>query len=409
MGLQSVGIMLVGTVPLWVAAAFLCRRPLRPALIIAFLCVGAMTAKVGCVLSQATPPGWNYLAAVMTSPTAVSYYGDAVRLPLELPDYLANYDLAVRSASLHTATKPAGPLLYFRAFVLAFGDSQSTAIVAGLALMALSLTAVPATFLAVRVLTSSTDAGVLAAAILASSPGFLLFPVKFDAVWVTLTCLMLAAWHRAQRQDWLLPCLGLGATIGLACFVAFHLLVVGLFLVLMPFAVGPPRRLAEQVDDLTIRGITVMLVVVGLHLGLYLAIGYSTPAVAAANLDVQRTLLQSMPERRMPHTAVWDLYDFSLGLGWSFPILLGLALGNRAVDPGVRRLGWLAAAQLIVVAAFAMIPGETARCWMFLAPVALLAPVAELTMWSPRAQGMVVALVVVATLVVHAQMVFVLP
>lgn len=417
-------VMLVCAVPA-VAALWLYQFPHPKTwhILLALIC-SSMMLKLGCVLSQSDPVGLAYWKQVTWSPDATSYYFDAARIVATVEQdqehplfWFCSYDELIRttgpsSLSLHTITKPAGPLCYYFFFVWFFDYGNPATIVAcGFTLIVLSLLSIPATYWCIRQFVDSPRAALIAAAVVALAPGFNLFPTKLDALWVGLCALTIGTWQVTLVRGGYRCAVLLGLCLAFILFVGFQLLTIGLFMSCLPAIVLADQPMLKRYLEAIRKGMPAIAMALGLHVVLALMSGYNTWKVFQANLwaQSQLLLLPELQPRQAPWTTFWDLYDYSLGGGWGVAIVFLMGLFNGGIDRRMRLIGVAALSLMLVIAVLALIPAETARCWLFLSAAPLILIASELARWSTRQQVLVLGCILTATLTIHGKMAFILP
>jgi hypothetical protein len=118
--------------------------------------------------------------------------------------------------------------------------------------------------------------------------------------------------------------------------------------------------------------------------------------------------------RPFPRHIPFDLLDYLLGMGW-VTVLIGffaMARMGRGVwrifaHDGGARLTFFAIVQVLVVALTALLPAETARIWMPYMPLFMPAVGVELAMWTPRARLAAYACLLLITIVIAQNMIFI--
>jgi hypothetical protein len=384
---------------------------------LATLMLASALFKAAVLFAQASPIGTKYAVDLVRSPWATSWFYDAARLRQFNPDWVSQYHQLVGSLTMHARNKPIGPVLLFNWVIGMLGVSVAAALSCAAGLIVLASTSIPATYACVKAIVAgewadappgtARAAGMSAAALVAVAPGFLLFPVKFDSIWIASSAVMVLAWYRAIRTDRVWPwSIVMGATLAVQMFFGFHQLTLGIFLAVLPLLLRRERVAAEHVMFFVRHGCVVAGVVISVHAAVYAATGYQTPAVLQANVETQRLFLAQVPARRAPYTTLWDLYDFALGFGWCSAIVFVAALLDRRIASNLRLIGAAGAAQLLIIAVTALIAAETARCWLFMALGPLIAVGALLARWSASARVLFLVCVLLASLVLHATMVF---
>ena len=354
------------------------KMPIAVPLAILMLAMFSMTSLGVCL--QSRPFGLDRMARIVVDPTAFSYFTDALRLSAT-DDWLARYHERSRGFALHSMTKPPGAIAFCAACVGWFGDASPIAI--GLALVAVAAIIVPATYAMSCALGATRDMAFAAASLCVFMPGPVLMCPEFDQLYPVLACGMIGTWvaSLARPNAWFAA--AYGACLTVATFFAYNLLVLGAFLSaysLCWFALDVRARWPRLVGH---AAIALGVVAIG-NIALWLATGYQPIATFHAALANQAYLITLIP-RPYPATAIFDLTDFALGVGWLPMLLGGVALWRRFAERGRRdRLAWtiaLVVLQLLLVAVTALLPGETARVWIFMMPLAAFAAGAELGDW----------------------------
>jgi hypothetical protein len=355
------------------------------------LALASLAAMAMMLVAATRDGGLERVVQVVQHPTTTSYFTDAVRI-LESgavggPRWLRWYPQLMPQFHMHTLTKPPAPLLYYLGFAAALGPARQAALAAALVAAPLAALSVPATYLLLRRVTGRRDAAFHGASFLALCPSYLLFFPGLDPVHPVLACALWGTWAAAVDRSRREMAVVFGIVLAAVCFTSYSLLVMGTLL--LGYAV---LRIAE--GKTTVAGV-LRLAATGLgtflaaNVLLYLLFGYDPAAVFAQALRNQAVLLQDI-ERPYPATILFDLTDFAMGAGWTGAILALLCFVRRGGSGGdgrfARRAAALCIAQLALVAVTALLPGETARVWIFLLP-ALMVPVGlELARWTPRAR-----------------------
>src|SRR5262249_52176652 len=146
--------------------------------------------------------------------------------------WLIEYADNLYSTSLHTQSKPPGPVLYWRTLIRTFGYEDRTAVIGALLLGALATLAVPATYWMIRVLTDRPRAALLAASWVALAPAFVFFFPMFDPAYLVFSCAIVGLWHLAvKRQSYLLSAL-FGLVLAVAMFWTYLVAILAPLLLL---------------------------------------------------------------------------------------------------------------------------------------------------------------------------------
>lgn len=412
---------IAGALPLLATICWMWRRPAttrRTTLAqLAALMLSSALLKCVVLIAQASPIDTRYAVDLIRSPWATSFFYDAARMHHFGSGWVPLYDELAPLLTMHTRNKPIGPVLYFYTITGAMGVTANAALVCAGGLIALASASIPAVYACVRAILegewtdapagTARSAALWAAALVAVAPGFILFPAKFDAIWIAISAVMILAWYRMIRVDRIWPwSIVLGATVALQTFFGFHQLALGAFMVAMPFILCRDRVMAQHFFFFVRHSLTVAGVAAGVHIVVNFLSGYDTLATLQANLASQRLFLEAVPARRAPYTTLWDLYDFALGFGWCGAIVFAAALLDRRIALNVRLIGFAALGQLLLIALTALIAAEASRCWLFMSVGPLVATGALLSRWSASPRVLVLVSVLIASLVLNGTMTF---
>jgi hypothetical protein len=255
---------------------------------------------------------------------------------------------------------------------------------------ALATLSVPAVYAMVRRLTTSADAAFCSASFFALTPSLVLFMPEFDQLFPLLSCLVIAMWASALDSDQLMPAVVVGFLLAAMTLVSYNLLVLGVFLLLQTLItlrsvgrVAQLKRIVRHASTVVLTFLTVQSLLTGV-------LGYRPLAVFKTAVALQAQLLRLIP-RPYPQTVLFDLTDFALGSGWIAIVVLVLYLirHRRGIIETQTALVAAGLFQLIAVAVLGLLPGETARVWLFLLPLLMLPIGLELVRWTFAARMMV--------------------
>lgn len=401
--------MLAAALPFFAGQWLHARHPSRWR---AGLALAALSAMAIMLVGVTRTGGLERVVEIIHHPLTTSYWTDAVRIHESGAatglQWLRWYPELMPQFHLHALTKPPAPVLYYLAFAGALGANQTAALAAGLLLAPLAALSIPATFALVRHVTGREEAAFHAASLLALCPGYVLFFPEFDQLYPVLACALWLAWARAVDGGRAGMAAAFGAVLALVCFTSYSLLVLGT--VLLGYAVlriVEGRTTVGQVVRLGAVSIGTFVVINAL---LWIVLRYDAVAVFAQALRNQERLLEEIA-RPYPATVLWDLWDFALGAAWTGAALalLWLARGPRG-SAGERSAWWvsaLCAGQLVLVAIIALLPGETARVWIFMLPLLVLPAGLELARWTPRARMLAYAATWLVTAAILQNMQFI--
>jgi hypothetical protein len=380
--------MLLAAAPLLAAVAF--SSKLKPWIAIALMMVSMLAMQVVAATMSQTPASFHGVIYTVESPTNLSYFTDAARTSdISTRELLSHYPHFMPQFSMHSQEKPPGPILFFRALLAIFGESDRTALIAGLLIGALATIAIPATYWLIGSLTDDPagTARLFGAAFIALSPGLVLHLPQMDQLYPAFTCVLLATWYAALSRRSYSWAIAFGIVLALACFTVYHFLVLGA--ILAALTVAQARGRVAQILKL----IAVALSgVAGFYALLLAATGFDPFATFVQALHCQADHLNDL-YRPYPKTIVDDLADFALGAGWLGWLLIIFFLVRWRSHPA--RETWLVAlcvAQLVLVATTGLLQTETARTWCFLLPLLAIGVGLELRDWSRWPRFAVIAL-----------------
>jgi hypothetical protein len=312
------------------------------------------------------------------------------------------------SFHLHSLNKPPLPILYYVLFTKVFGYDLDAALAAGIGVGILATLSVPATYVLIRTLAKRSDAAFHGASFIALSPSLVLFFPELDQVFPVLSCALLVTWARALGGGERRAALLFGLALLVASVTSYSFLVLGVFLALYSTVTLLPRPRGSQLARALAQTAIALASFLALQAVLVLATGYRPWQTFRTALGNQERLLASIP-RPYPQTILFDLTDFALGAGWiAVPLVAYYFYAARKSLLG--RTPLLAAAglaQVAVVAAAALLPGETARVWLFLLPLLMLPIGLELARWTLPARLLVYLCLWCLTTVIAKNMRFV--
>lgn len=453
--------MLAAALPFFLGQHLYQRRRRWP-LALALVMLSTFCLELVALGMQSDPFGLDRIASNVADPLITSYYTDAGSFT-SLGAWLSAFPELLPSFHLHSLNKPPGPILFYVAFIHAFGERA--AFVGGLVLGLLATGSVLATFGLVRVLGESESAGFHAASFMALTPSLVLFYPEFDQVYPVLTSALIATWVCALERNRIAWSLSFGFALAVALFFTYSLLVLGIFLgaYTVFHLVRSSGRSAPAVLKHTGAGLAVL---VGTYGALWVATGFDPVAAFRTSLQNQDRLLELIP-RPYPETILFDLTDFILGATW-LSVLLVVLFGIESVGTGSRSRAsaghgarrrdggvdgrrpaspvkkltkkekrrrrrkrqkahatarkaasrtpvhprvltnvGISVFQILVVAVTGLLPGETARVWIFLLPLLLLPVGLELSEWKAGPRLAVYGCLVLLTTLVSQNMWFI--
>jgi hypothetical protein len=350
------------------------------------------------------PGGFPVLKQIVLSPTATSYYTDALRIRA-LPDWMRTFDQA--ELELHSSTHPPGPIVYYYFFLGLFG-TEIGAYVGAWSLAVLASLGVMVVYRFSALWTEDPHARIISCAIYSMMPGLLLFLPSFDIVYPALAMLLMTFWveglHRSSRG-----CLLFGVTLFVSCLFAYNLLAIGSFIVLYSahFVRQRGYRLAVW-KRLAVTILKSAATTVGLYLLLWMATGFNPVDSFFQALRNQSSHAGGLGR---PYLAcVWfDVFDFIMG-GGVVPFALVLAaLVSGGTEMDKNRLTSLGIASIALVDLTGLLRCETARVWLFLQPLVVVPAALVLSRVRPLEKTMLLSLQWLIVVVIKCRLHYVFP
>jgi hypothetical protein len=383
MALSAAPALLALTLPRLGAAAS--RRSV--ALALGLLMISSFALRLTSSTSVGSLFDTTLITDAVKSPEVTSYYFDAAmllsktdRLAQYESDWLGRYPEFLNLTSLHTQSKPPGPMFYWVTLIRMFGATDRTVLIGAILLGLLASGSIPMTYLLVRDLTQQSRAALLAAAWVSLAPGFVLFFPMFDPFYLVFSSAMVLLWYRAVNQNSYRFATAFGLVVGVATFWTYLVLILVPFLLMLGLLCTKHRRPIALSVSVKLAA-PALGAFFGFYLLLWLMSGFNPVATFFEAWKNQGTFLARHAAARLyPRTVSYDLLDFLLGAGWISVILVGFALARKQH----RALICLCIAQPIFVALTGMVQTETARVWMFMLPLWAIPIGLELETWPRR-------------------------
>ncbi len=385
----SVSQMLAALIPFVVAQWGFARRdwPRWSVLLLLMLTTFALeTVAAGARPSSGAHP----VAETVWDPFVTSYFTDAGSVT-SVTSWIRSFPELMPSFHLHALNKPPFGILFYVPFIKLFGYNLRAALIGGFAVGGLATLSVPAVYMMIGRLVGSSDVAFCSASFFALTPSLVLFMPEFDQMFPVLGCGLIAIWASALDSDRIRSAVAVGLLLFAITLASYSLLLLGVFLVLQARI---SLTFGERDVQFTriVKHATTVVVTFAVAQGILMAFGYRPLAVFKTAVALQSGLLRSIP-RPYPQTVLFDLTDLLLGSGWIAFVVLVFYISRHRRGPLERPTALVAAglAQLIVVAVLGLLPGETARVWIFLLPFLMLPVGLELVRWKPAARMMVYA------------------
>jgi hypothetical protein len=280
----------------------------------------------------------------------------------------------------HSATHPAGPILFYYFFVRLFGPDVG-ALLGGCAVGLTASFGVVVMYAFAGLWTSGRRVRLLASAFYALLPGLTVFFPELDQIYPNFSMLIILAFVNAlsPSHTWYRYALGLGAVVFAATFFAYNLLAIGAFLLYYGIY-WLWRKGGSRAAAITILRTTAVAVIAtaSLYLLLWATTGYNPPAAFRHSL-VRQDASTHWLNRPYQVFIFADLYDFALAAGIiAIPILwfyLRRLREEFKANPNGAALTLIGLATVLTVDLSGVLRGETARVWLFLQPLVIV-PVA---------------------------------
>lgn len=340
----------------------------RPGLVLGLLVLFNFLLQILSVVPE--PEGIARLADFVISPHATSYFTDALDID-KIGPWLAQFHTA--SLNLHSETHPPGPILYFYGWQQLLGP-WAAAFAGGAFLGLLGSLGIVVLFYFAGLSTRDVQTRLRICSLYALMPGMVLFFPQFDQVYPLLSMALLLFWVRALRGG-RYDCLYAGLILFVATFFAYNLLTLGTFMVCYAAYSQFVARCSWL--RLLAQGFVVLGVCGLLHVALWALTGYHAILAFGHALENQAGLLQREAYPR-PYALclLFDLYDFFLGAGMlALPLLL-LHVPRMAKEfSRDREEHWLSLCALVTILVLdltGLLPGETARVWLFVQPLLMI-------------------------------------
>ena len=337
---------------------------------LSLLGLGVLGSQLGSVLVE--PQGLKYVQEIVRSPTATSYFTDALQID-GFRTWMKSFPPT--SLALHSSTHPPGPIVYYFIFIHAIGAKAAP--VLGAAVMGIAVASgVFLVFAFTSLWTQDLRPRILACCYYSLIPGLTVFFPEFDQLYPLVTMGMLLLWARAIETR---PYVGalVGLVYAFGCFFAYNMLVLGCLPVLWTARMILAERKPASYPRLLKTTLFTCLGFLAFYAGLSAGFGYRPIHSFFTALHNQHLLSLGYDRPYFP-CVLLDPYDFLMGFGMcSLPLLIwGLdsLLQPGPSLPGSGRVAIVFLLAVAVIDATGLLRAETSRVWMFLYPL-LLAPV----------------------------------
>jgi hypothetical protein len=359
----------------------------------------------------AEPGGLRLVRQIVLSPSATSYFMDAMRIR-GMGAWLRHF--AVVPLGPHSLTHPPGPILFYYAFLHLFGVNMG-ALIGGCAVGCVASLGVFVTYEFAGLWTEDRQARMTACAFYALLPAITVFFPEMDEVYPILSMLLILFWCKSVDSTERFPreVIYFGLVLFVSLFFAYNLLSVGAFLAYYGlYWIWRQGRTRSSLFKLLLHSEIAAGVCIGLYFVLWLATGYD-PVRSFRSALVSQELFGVMFHRTYWPYVLADPYDFVLGAGvLALPLLLfQLFRFPRDFQPMRKEvaLTFIAVATILTIDLCGVLRGEAARLWLFLQPLILVPAALEVSRfpWRWRLAILAAEWAVVACL--KANMSFVIP
>ena len=371
-GIQHYLVIMSGFVPFFLAQYVAYQHPGKRSWALILLALTHLLLQGLYTYTEAEQGVPQRITAIITSPVATSYFTAAQQLE-SVPHFLSHYADYLDQFRLHAKNKPFGAVLFYTGFLKLFSNPEQAAFWGGLTNMVLASTTVLLVYKLVRVLyTNSQDWAWEAASYYTIIPAAIGFCPGYDQVFPVLAILLVISWVRVLQTQQPIYSGLFALVLILTTAVTWNVLTIGLLLMLL--SLYYLRR-----KQITLRQLAGQaLVVAGIFAGFYtlfgLLSGYNLITVFQSCLE-QQEQLEARLNRPWPWTSLFDTYDFFLGNGYLALFLMTGVLVRYPKTTLYPVFTLIIIVQLLIMAAGHLLPGETARVWLFLQPFAVIAGV----------------------------------
>ena len=312
----------------------------------------------------------SFIKQVVQSHHATGYFTDAAKI-VDLGQFLETFHR--QKLTLHSTTHPAGPIIFYYIAISIFGP-ETGAYVGGALIGFVAALGVFMVYLLAGLWTEKPLPRLVACGLYSLLPGLVVFFPTFDQVYPVLAMMMIYLWRRSFDKPWVGA--ALGTVLFLMLFFAYNLLVIGAIMVMMAAAwiLGAEDQSRAR-ERIIVAGAVAVGVWAASFLLLNLLSGYD-PALAFQNaLRAQRKILTFVPRPYFP-SLMYNITDFALGAGYMAIVLFAAAVWKALKDQkptlDANAMTIICAAQLLIVNFSGLLPGETARVWLFMQPLVII-------------------------------------
>ena len=323
----------------------------------------------------ADPRGLGLIRQIVASEGTTSYFADALTIQ-NLFQWVRHFHQA--DLFLHSATHPAGPILFYYAVVKLFG-AENGVWIGGCLVGLMGSLGILVLYRFAALWTEDNRARFTACAVYTLLPAPALFFPEFDQAYPAFAMLLILYWVGALTDaNAVGNAVRFGAVLAVAVFFAYNILAIGAFLALYTLYWLWLGRgsLSAWMRLLRAGGIAVGLVIAA-YGAFWLATGYNPIAAFRRAAGTQAAFGAALYRPYGIHTLT-DLYDLFLGAGMvALPVVvyhvyrISRGLDRKATAAAMSLLGLTA---ILAIDVSGLLRAETARVWLFLQPL-LVAPV----------------------------------
>jgi hypothetical protein len=353
------------------------RISITPWLVLGILTVSNFLLQLFGTLAD--PRGIQRIAMIVASPDATAYFNDALRIQAStggLIGWLSNFHTAVLLP--HSSEHPPGPIVFYYLFLKLFGP-ETGALVGGCVVGLAGSAGVLVMYKFSSLWNQETKTRLTACALYALIPGLIVFLPEFDQAYPIISMFLILLWVRSLDGSKTAPFF-MGAVLFVSTLFAYNLLIVGAFLVYYSaYWIWQEGNARGSIFKLLRAAAPALLVFAALHTILWLTTGYRAWASFHHALANQSELLKQIYRPYVPYVLT-DPYDFALGAGiLAAPMaLIHVFKSIKKLKQREAALTVIGMATILTVDLSGLLPGETARVWLFLQPLLIVPAAIEL-------------------------------
>lgn len=369
-GIQNYLVITSGFIPFFLAQYLGYRKPNKRGQALIMLALTHLLLQCLYTYTEAEHGFTQRITDIITANHVTSYFTAAQQVD-SVTHFLSHYSDYLDQFTLHAKNKPFAAVLFYTGFLELFSTPDQAAFWGGLTNMILASTTVLLVYKLVRVLyPNNTGWAWEAASYYTIIPAAVGFCPGFDQVFPALAILLAINWIRVLQRHQTLYSVLFALLLILTTTVTWNVLTIGLLLMLLSLYYLVRKRIS--VRQLARQTLVVAAIFTGFYALFGLLTGYNLITVFQSCLEHQEQFETEL-NRPWPWTSVFDIYDFFLGNGYLALFLMTGALVWYDKTSPYAVFTLILIAQLLIMAVGHLLPGETARVWLFLQPFAIVA------------------------------------